>query len=74
MTEQIQSVWVLTSETNAYDQYGEYFIKVFFHKPTIEELNQLKEQDLDAEFVLSTGGGRKNTENWWYFLKEVKND
>ena len=64
------SVWILTEERNEYDQYGEYFIKVFFKKPTIEELNLLKLDYLDANFLLSKGGGRKKWEDAWYFLRE----
>ena len=34
----MNSVWVLTSEVNDYDQCGEYFEAVFKEKPTLEQL------------------------------------
>lgn len=32
--------WVLTSEYNEYDQHGEYFVDVWDHKPSKEEVYQ----------------------------------
>jgi len=34
------SIWVLTEEYNAYDQYGEYFVWAWTHKPTRDELKK----------------------------------
>lgn len=32
------NVWILTTEYNDYDQYGEYFLQAFASKPTPEQL------------------------------------
>ena len=54
-------IFILTEEYNAYDQYGEYFIAAFKHKPTPE---QLAKYDCDHY-------GRQGNENNWFNLKEV---
>lgn len=71
-------VWVLTSCYNDYDQHGDYFEAVFKNKPSIEELSNRLE--LDIEFHLPTleklmnGGGRTGTEYKWYYLTEINLD
>lgn len=79
------SVWVLTREHNEYDQHGEYFEEVFAAKPTVAEFAEYfskANQGVVAygnamealAFIehLRNGGGRQNTENTWYNLKEVE--
>lgn len=68
----ITTVYVLTSEVNEYDQLGEYFVKVFFKKPTINELIEFGLSKDRAEKVINGGGGRIGVENIWYFLREFK--
>lgn len=71
----MMKVWILTSEHNDYDQHGEYFLACFSQKPTEDELinafsmNNYYAGDIDLEHVL-TGGGRKNKEDYWYYLRE----
>lgn len=77
-----QSVWVLTTEYNDYDQHGEYFEAVFATKPTVKELaSYFKENGgvpvygdamaaLDFLLHLIDGGGRQDTEHQWYNLTE----
>ena len=67
-------VWVLTEEVNDYDQHGEYFIKVWSHKPSNKELvgyvcGHNWENEEAYEHVLN-GGGRRNFEYNWYHLIE----
>lgn len=74
-------VWVLTSEYNDYDQYGEYFEAAFRTSPTLQQLSQIfYETDIDQltddELMFLThikrGGGREKVESKWYYLREVK--
>lgn len=63
-------VWVLTRAFNDYDQHGDYFVAVFGHKPTEQEL--LKESvTLEAiPNLLNYGVGRIRDEyDWWYLEK-----
>lgn len=74
-------VWVLTFETNDYDQRGAYFVAVFGKKPTHEQLaDALKggsefPTDIMGAIAflerLLAGGGRKGAEHSWYNLEEV---
>ena len=78
-----QTVWILTSEYNEYDQMGEYYEAVFSSKPSTEllaevfkdkELQGLGDSVANAVRVLEhirSGGGRIADENVWYLLKEV---
>lgn len=61
-------MWVITFTINAYDQQGDYFDRVFDHKPTKEELDKL---GYDGEHLLM-GGGRRMFEEQWYYLIEIK--
>lgn len=68
----MKKVWIVTSEYNDYDQHGEYFVAVFLLKPTFKELKKTLGLDKITTQNLTKGGGRQNTENIWYNLKEVK--
>lgn len=64
-------VWVLTMEVNAYDQEGEYFLAVWGHRPSLEELEQHIIGSGYAEHLLETGGGRRSqSHDQWYWLRE----
>lgn len=70
-----RKVWVLTREVNAYDQYGEYFVKVFFEKPKHQELSALGVPTDRLRHVLTAGGGRSwRLENEWFYLRVVESD
>ena len=63
-------VYVLTEEYNQYDQYEEYFLKVFKNQPTdVELMKLLKINQTDAIHILN-GGGRIGVEDNWYILTE----
>ncbi len=64
-------VWILTREINQYDQDGEYFVAVFGQKPTHQELTALGVPQNRLRHVLN-GGGRKDAENEWFFLRSHK--
>jgi hypothetical protein len=76
------TVWVLTSEYNDYDQHGAYFEAVFAKKPTVAQLAdhfKMKEnkgtsvmQALAFLTHLADGGGRQEYEHCWYNLEEVE--
>jgi len=63
------SVWILTYYANEYNQHGEYFLAVFPSKPIFKQLADLGVPLTHVRHVLK-GGGRKDTENKWYYLKE----
>lgn len=65
-------IYILTSEFNDYDQYGEYFIKAFRDKPSVDYLiGYLNINEHVATHILN-GGGRLDKEYMWYFLREVE--
>lgn len=74
------SIWVLTSEYNNYDQYGEYFEDAWDHKPTEEELQAtLKDTNYKGWMApkglvahILEGGGRQGVEDSWYYLRQHK--
>lgn len=71
----MNSVWVLTSEVNDYDQYGEYFEAVFKDKPTLEQLKVLGLPENYAQSCLNDGGGRllptiEAEYKWWHLREE----
>lgn len=71
----MNSVWVLTSEYNDYDQHGEYFEKVFRNKPTAKELSDFLGSYAGSKVIdnlLTKGGGRIEWEYQWWYLKEIK--
>ena len=72
-------IWVLTTEINEYDQYGEYYIRAWLKKPTAEEVRRVIESEYNPAFIsksetytpeeiVETGGGRKGTEYRWFHL------
>lgn len=75
-------VWVLTSEHNDYDQYGEYFLAVYKEKPSLKECEsillkhgiidkfQAEEHKTKMAKHLQNGGGRIDSENMWLYLYE----
>jgi hypothetical protein len=76
-----KTVWVLTYETNDYDQHGEYFKAVFAEKPAIGKLADtmrgcggLPDHDVMGAVAflehLLAGGGRRGEEHTWYNLSE----
>ncbi len=70
-------VWILLllQEYNDYNQHGDYFVDVFFTKPTIEQLKEYGISELEACHILSTGGGRINENcDKWYFLDVFENE
>lgn len=70
----MKTVWVVTSEYNQYDQYGEYFLGVFKDKPTKKQLSKLikyKEDSREVEHLLN-GGGRIGYDDVWWWLREEK--
>lgn len=64
------SVWVLTREENDYNQHGEYFEAVFAALPTKTQLQKYVGESIDLDFLLA-GGGRKEQESTWFFLREI---
>lgn len=77
-----KTCWVLTREHNAHDQYGEYFVAVFQHKPGLKQLasalknsGETPKNMMEAiEFLslLEEGGGRRGVEDVWFNLDEVE--
>lgn len=65
------TIWVLTEEFNAYDQYGEYFRHAWTAKPSREQLIAQDVSPHEVDHVLK-GGGRIQHEDSWYHLREVK--
>lgn len=63
-------IWILTSEYNEYDQYGEYFIEAFIIKPQSKDISKLIGVSKDVADHILNGGGRVDTEHVWYNLRE----
>lgn len=61
-------MWAITYEMNDYNQHGKYLERVFKNKPSIERLNKY---GYDGEHLYK-GGGRKYTEDVWFYLVELK--
>ena len=70
-----QTIWILTSEFNSYDQYGEYFEMYWLKKPSFDVLKKALRSfyptDETVQHILG-GGGRKAYESTWFHLREVK--
>ena len=65
-----KTLWVLTSHINDYDQHGDYFEAAWIEKPTSDELLPFVGKD-EVAHVLN-GGGRKDGEDFWWFLVEIE--
>lgn len=66
-------VWVITEAYNDYDQHGEYLVAVFTTFPTKADLIHIFPDISDEAYeYLSKGGGRKDTEDSWYYLTELE--
>jgi hypothetical protein len=65
-----KTVWILTKEYNDYDQHGEYFVAVFFNKPSHVVLTKEGVPTHRLKQVLD-GGGRFDSEDNWHHLREV---
>lgn len=71
----MNTMWILTCEVNEYNQEGEYFVAAFLDKPSKDALRYVLKWYGDAtdsllDHVLE-GGGRIDSENLWFFLREV---
>mgnify|MGYP006935486334 CR=1 FL=1 len=61
-------LYIITSEHNDYNQYGEYYIKAYKEFPTVEQLmSDLDIRELEANYLFN-GGGRQAKEDQWYNL------
>lgn len=74
-------MWILTRAINEYDQEGEYFEACFEKEPTLQDLcdffykcslEGLGDKDLMFLSHIKQGGGRRNSEDLWYYLTDVK--
>ena len=66
-------MFVVTRAINQYDQDGDYLETVFTGKPSMAEIKSFFQCDDEfAEHILN-GGGRRGTENTWYYLTEIQN-
>ena len=63
-------MWVLTREINQYDQDGENYVQAYFEKPNEQELLEFVPKS-EVKWVLG-GGGRRELEQEWFFLRRVK--
>ena len=63
------TVWILTEAFNLYDQMGDYFVAVFAEKPHHSQLTKHEVPKNRLRHVLD-GGGRKDMEEHWFYLKE----
>lgn len=63
-------IYILTKEYNAYDQYGEYYVKVFkeFTSPT--ELAECMGCGVEYVDHMYHGGGRQGSEHVWFNIHE----
>lgn len=67
-------MWLLTKTYNEYDQFGDYIETAWLNKPTRKELNAYFKGEAQANFIthLLNGGGRRETEDQWFHLTELK--
>ena len=67
------TLYILTREYNAHDQYGSYFISAWVTEPTADELRRIIPW-ASPEYVehLRKGGGRLGEEESWYNLDVVE--
>jgi len=64
-------MWVITRSINDYNQDGDYFVSVFDHKPSVEELKKLLRCGDEYAKNLENGGGRYDGEGEWHHLTEM---
>jgi len=68
-------MWILTREHNDYDQHGDYYVKAWCTKPTIEQVDAAIDQSeygcIDLKQVYA-GGGRIAYEDVWHNFYEDK--
>ncbi len=64
-------MWIVTRSINEYNQDGEYFETSYIKKPTLGQLI-LYFNDAKLAAHLLKGGGRQDSEDWWFYLTEVK--
>lgn len=67
----MSTVYILTREVNAYDQYGRYFVCWW---PTLPSKSDLAAAGIPADLAdhVLKGGGRRDCEEVWWHLDEVK--
>lgn len=63
-------VWVLTSQVNDYDQYGEYFEACFKEKPTPTQLATITGESVQY-WKDNPEGGRIGVAHGWYNMHEI---
>ena len=69
-------MWILTTEYNNYDQYGEYFVACWQKKPSKEQLLKAGVddhwEDKYVNHLLSNDGGRIEYEYQWWNLFQAE--
>lgn len=65
-------MYVITQAYNDYDQHGEYLVAVFFNKPSVREIHQTLKCSHELAKHIETGGGRKETEDNWYYMTPLE--
>ena len=65
-------MWVITRAINEYNQYGDYFVCVFSHKPSSSEVMDVLGCDFELAWHIIEGGGRLGYEHTWYYLTEME--
>lgn len=64
-------MWVVTREVNAYEQYGEYFVVAFNHKPSFKDLKEALGLSDVTTGKFTRGGGREEFEMEWFHLYDI---
>lgn len=82
--EEQKTAWVLLRSHNEYDQHGQYFVAVWYTKPTLKELAEFFKGNLEGAYFsdamaalaflmhIEAGGGRQDSEDVWFDLQQVK--
>jgi len=70
----MNKAWVVTVSYNQYDQEGDYFVSLFFEKPSFKQLKLLLPSESNETIGrLTRGGGRnKSHDEVWFNLIEVQ--
>jgi len=68
----MKNCWILTKQYNDYNQHGEYFCCAFEEKPTVNQLMQHIDCNIETarSIIDGNGKGRINNEYMWYLLKK----